>query len=214
MVEKQSLVREEDPTLTPTPMFILRPTKHNLPFDSDNLINLRSSASSANEPRQAHPSAAKEREKSRHEKAKEFETPQLPQEQAKDVERWYDDAGDKPTGLIDADLIHAAYAKETDIDDEKNCNESASPGEDHVHGFHHQALHGYGDMKAPTTAITAALMQHKLAILAGIGPGNNVAEFCGGKAKTTTVAIRRRLRRSPSRSRRRSPSRPTRTSTR
>ena len=118
----------------------------------------------------------------------------MPQEQAKDVERWYDDAGDKPTGLIGADLIHADYAKEAEVDDEKNLDASASSDEDHVHGSHYQALHGYEDMKAPTTAITAALMQHKLAILADIGPGNNVAELCGGKAKATTVAIRRRLR--------------------
>ena len=146
MIEQQSLVREEDPTLTPTPMSILRPTKHNLPFDSDNLTKLRRSASSAKEARQAHPSAAKESGKSRHEKAKEYETPQMPQEQAKDVERWYDDAGDKPTGLIGADLIYADYAKEAEVDDEKNFNESASPDEEHVHDFQYQALHGYGDM--------------------------------------------------------------------
>ena len=73
-------------------------------------------------------------------------------------------------------------------------NEPSSSDEDHVHGFHYHALHGYGGMKVPTTAIIAASMQHTLALLADIGPGIDVAEFCGGEARTTTVAIRRRLR--------------------
>ena len=140
------------------------------------------------------PTEAREREKQRRKAQEASGHKHVPKKKPQTVEHHHDDLGDDLSGL--GPNIEALYA---DLDptqeaDAISSDSAQSSDDDHITGFQHFGLtNASGLAEPPSSVMIAASLDEVAQILAYAGPGVDVAELCGGEARATTVAIRRRL---------------------
>ena len=75
-------------------------------------------------------------------------------------------------------------------------SDSDNSDEDLVKGLNYWALSGPGGDREATVRTTMQVcdLETAVAMLAQIGNGLDIVEFCGGEGRATKIAIRRRLR--------------------
>ena len=134
------------------------------------------------------PTEAKEKEKEKKKAGKK------PKKRDKPVEDHYDDLGDDLSGLglgKEAEALFSDFANMWDFADESDDDSE----DEQAAGMVHFALVGYstGLTDPPEQVHIAANMDTAASMLTAAGSGIDICEFCGGEARTTTVAIRRRL---------------------
>ena len=133
----------------------------------------------------AFPTASKERAKERKKAG------QKPRKLPKVVEDHYDDLGDDLSGLgSDLTYLSADVVRETlDIDSDYDTDD-----EQFVQGLSIWYLKGSGPIEfLPEGAMRFPLLDNLLQFLATAGDGLDLCEICGGSARTSQVAVRRRL---------------------
>ena len=131
----------------------------------------------------AYPTEAREREKQRKQSG------HVAKKRMQQVEDHFDDLGDDLSGLGGDLALHTAdtYVEELEPDF------LAEKIEPEVGGL--LALHFRGSAALPDlpSVFIARNLDEACSALLAAGPGVDIAEFCGGAARSTTVAIRRNL---------------------
>ena len=110
----------------------------------------------------------------------------------KPVEDHWDDLGDDLSGLgTDVEFFQAPVICEVCADSESEMSD-----EELTHGLVYWALSGPGGNRNAThrTTLQVPDLVAVLAMLARVGPGIDLVEFCGGEGRASKIAIRRRLR--------------------
>ena len=150
--------------------------------DSINLVNDRD-GTNAIDKQQAFPTESREAEKERHRAGIK------PVKRKQIVEAADDDLGDSLNGL-DGDVeAHFADVLPEEISD---SDESYDGQDDDMITWWFTQTAGFPNV--PSTVFIVNSFEGIFAALDHVGPGMDICEFCGGAARTTTVAIRRRLR--------------------
>ena len=148
---------------------------------------------------EAYPTDAKEKQKAKKKAG------HVSKAKPKAVQDHCDDLGDDLSGLggdLQFHLADVITEHFKDYDDDHNNTDGY--GDNYVHdetfvdGLQTWWFHGMdgpkGLPKVADWVYLASNMETAMQYLASLGPGLDLCEFCGGEARTTTIAIRRHLR--------------------
>ena len=142
---------------------------------------------SVREPEKAYPTDARERQKKREKLAKERGEEKSVKKRKKYVEDHYDDCGDDISSIADERQINLLVCEDSEDDDPT----------DQVDASYLAYMFWGSEMERtispPPSVCTSPSIEEALVLLAAAGPGVDLAELCGGVARPSTLAIRRRL---------------------
>mgnify|MGYP003340745794 CR=1 FL=1 len=142
---------------------------------------------SSESPGSAFPTLAKEKEKIR------IKEGHVRTKKKQEVQDHHDDLGEDLSGLGgDLDLHASDYIIVPAVDD---TSDTETEAEASMKGLMLWCFLGHSAIPSnPQNIMIVSSTARLLDILMTIGPGVDVCEFCGGEARTITVAVRRRLR--------------------
>ena len=143
--------------------------------------------------RQSFPTASKERQQQQRKADKEKGIERVVQKRIQKVEDHHDDCGEDLSSIVKT-LDHIEDTDDKDLfvhfDDDTLCDNLA------LYMFYGCSAERCSSMPNLLT-VRCSNIQEAITLLLSHGRGFDIAEVCGGEARTTTLAVRRRLKAGP-----------------